>query len=226
MRTTLSKEAITQELLAIVKENTVSSLPVTYIEMKRNHPDTFLHFKFADEYSYILCNETFFFSAEDREHEDDIFIIDSGWKEAFVDFEKHFNITGKETILQLMSRAYDEVHAIYTFAYGNKHTGVKRPETIDDILFYAQYDGNNYCFLLDAYIDDLGHNYEIRLYPVVNLQKRTIEIDYRIVSGYVEYNDYEESIADLFESVIFSKIGKKKEDLTPEDSTVLQMLNV
>lgn len=226
MRTTLSKEAITQELLAIVKENTVSSLPVTYIEMKRNHPDTFLHFKFLDEYSYILCNETFFFSAEDREHEDDIFIIDSGWKESFVDFEKHFNITGKETILQLMSRAYDEVHAIYTFAYGNKHTGVKRPETMDDILFYAQYDGNNYCFLLDAYIDDLGHNYEIRLYPVVNLQKRTIEIDYRIVSGYVEYNDYEESIADLFESVIFSKIGKKKEDLTPEDSTVLQMLNV
>lgn len=226
MKTTLSKEEVAQELLVIMKENIISDLPLKHVKVKLNRSEDFLLLGFVDEYSYILSNETIFFSPEDDDYEDDVFLIDCYRKQGFLDIEKYFNITGKETIIEFFCRVYDEVHSIYKFAYGEKHTGVKRPEQIDDILYYTQYDGDNFCFELNAYADHLGHEFTIRMYPIVNLQKRRIEIDYRILSGDFEYNDYEESIADLFESVIFSKIGKNKEDLTLEDSTVLQMLNV
>lgn len=70
------------------------------------------------------------------------------------------------------------------------------------------------------------NHFEIRLYPVINLQKRTIEIDYYIVSLSNEYDNYKEAIDDLWTILVLSKLGKQQHELTAEDSTVLQMLNV
>ena len=226
LKSILSKEDIAKELLSIMKENIISDLPLKHVDVNIKRSEDFLHLGFVDEYSYILSKDTIFFSPEETDYEDDVFLIDCYRKQGFLDIEKYFNITGQETILEFFCRVYDEVHSIYKFAYGEKHTGVNRPEKIDDILYYTQYDGDNFCFELNAYTDQLGHDFTIRMYPIVNLQKRKIEIDYRIISGDVEYYDYNRSISDLFDSVIFSKIGKKKEDLIPEDSTVLQRLNL
>lgn len=233
MKTNLSKADITQELLAIVRENTISSLPINQLEIRSHHSTNFLHFEFVDDFSYMVSNDTIFFSTEDRELEDDIFIIDCYYKQGFLDFEKYFNITGTESILQFFNRVYDEVYEVYRFAYGDAYITERkkdklfepRPSTLDDVIFYSQYDGDNFCFLLDV----LGvgiHHFEIRLYPVVNLQKRTIEIDYYIVSLSNEYDNYKEAIDDLWHILVLSKLNKLKDELTTEDSTVLQMLNV
>lgn len=234
MITKLSKEEITQELLAIVKENTVSSLPVNQLAIRSHHSTNFLHFEFVDDFSYMVSNETIFFSTDNRELEDDIFIIDCYYKEGFLDFEKYFNITGKETIVQFLSRVYDEVHTVYNFAYGKEYMKqlaerenfVKRPTVIDDVIFYSQYDGDNFCFLSDILGCHTEHHFEVRLYPVINLQKRTIEIDYYIVSLSNEYDNYKEALDDLWRVLVLSKIDKQKDELTTEDSIVIQMLNV
>lgn len=234
MKTTLNKEEITQEILAIVKENTVSSLPVKQLDIRSHHSTNFLHFEFVDDFSYMISNDTIFFSHEDNDHENDLFIIDCYYKQGFLDFEKYFNITGEETLLQFFNRVYDEVYEVYRFAYGDEYIkeismkdGFKpRPQTIEDVLFYSQYDGDNYCFLLDV-LGGIGKKYfEIRLYPVVNLQKRTIEIDYYIVSCSIQYDDYETALDDLWDNLVLSKLDKLKENLTLEDSKVLQMLNI
>lgn len=233
MHTTLSKEEITQEILAIVKENTISSLPVQQLEIRSHHSTNFLHFKFVDDFSYMISNETIFFSQDD-EHENDLFIIDCYYKQGFLDFEKYFNITGKETLLQFFNRVYDEVYEVYRFAYGNDYIKElatrerfeKRPQKIEDVLFYAQYDGDNYCFLLDVLGTVNEDHFEIRLYPVVNLQKRTIEINYYIVSFSKNYENYQASLDDLWYNLVLSKLNKSRKDLTEEDSTVLQMLNI
>ena len=60
MITTLSKEEITQELLAIVKENTVSSLPVNQLAIRSHHSTNFLHFEFVDDFSYMVSNARHF----------------------------------------------------------------------------------------------------------------------------------------------------------------------
>lgn len=234
MRTTLSKEAITQELLAIVKENTVSSLPVNQLEIRSHHSTNFLHFEFVDAFSYMVSDDTIFFSTEDRDLDHDIFIIDCYRKQGFIDFEKYFNITGDETIVQFLGRVYDEVHDVYRFAYGDEYMKnmsesehfIKRPSVIDDVIFYTQYDGDNFCFLVDILGVATENHFEIRLSPVINLQKRTIEIDYYIVSLSNEYYNYKESIDDLWKILVLSKLDKQQHELTPEDSTVLQMLNV
>lgn len=234
MHTTLSKEEITQEILAIVKENTISSLPVKQLEIRSHHSTNFLHFEFVDDFSYMISNETIFFSTEDNGREDDIFIIDCYYKQGFIDFEKYFNITGAETLLQFFNRVYDEVYEVYRFAYGDDYIKElssqekfePRPKKIEDVLFYSQYDGDNYCFLLDVLGTVSKDHFEIRLYPVVSLQKRTIEIDYYIVSCSTQYDDYETALDDLWYNLVLSKLNKLKKDLTEEDSTVLQMLNI
>lgn len=233
MHTSLSKEAITQEILAIVKENTISSLPVQQLDIRSHHSTNFLHFKFVNDFSYMISNETIFFSQDD-DHKNDLFIIDCYYKQGFLDFEKYFNITGKETLLQFFNRVYDEVYEVYRFVYGEDYikklstleTFQKRPTTVEDVIFYAQYDGDNYCFLLDVLGNASEDHFEIRLYPVVNLQKRTIEIDYYIVSCSKHYNDYQAAIDELWYNLVLSKLNKLKKDLTEEDSTVLQMLNI
>ena len=234
MHTTLSKEAITQEILSIVKANTVSSLPVQQLEIRSHHSTNFLHFKFVDDFSYMVSNDTIFFSTEDNGREDDLFIIDCYYKQGFLDFEKYFNITGEESLLEFFSRVYDEVYEVYRFVHGEDHikklsileTFQKRPTTVEDVLFYAQYDGDNYCFLLDVLGSASEDHFEIRLYPVVNLQKRTIEIVYYIVSCSKQYDDYQASIDELWYNLVLSKLNKSRKDLTEEDSTVLQMLNI
>lgn len=234
LKTRLSREELTQEILAIVKENTVSSLPVKQLDIRSHHSTNFLHFQFVDDFSYMVSNDTIFFSTEDNGREDDLFIIDCYCKKGFTDFEKYFNITGAETLLQFFNRVYDEVYEVYRFAYGNeyiKELSTKeefkpRPQTIDDILFYTQYDGDNYCFLLVVLGASRKEDFQIRLYPVVNLQKRTIEIDYYITSCSTHYDDYETALDDLWDILVLSKVKKLKENLTVEDSTVLQMLNI
>lgn len=234
MITTLSKVEITQELLAIVKENSVSALPVNQLDIRSHHSANFLHFEFVDDFSYMVSNDTIFFSTDGRNLDNDIFIIDCYRKQGFLDFEKYFNITGDETIVQFLSRVYDEVHDVYRFAYGDEYLKkmsesekfVTRPSVIDDVIFYTQYDGDNYCFLADMLGVATENHFEIRLYPVINLQKRTIEIDYYIVSLSNEYDNYKEAIDDLWTILVLSKLDKQKHELTAEDSTVLQMLNV
>jgi len=222
-------EILQSELFAIVKENTLTPSTLTNHQLRSPSSSIMINFSFSEidrtpQYSYFLTTNTLFLDISDIASDDDLYFIDSISLEGFLNIEKHFNLIDNSNVLAFMQTAYDKVHEMCDFAFGKKHIGLKRPEIMGDILDYVHYDGDNYCIRYEIYQSNSNYAYYIALYPVVNLQKRSVTLAYQIITDLHEYNDYEHSLNHFFELYIFSKIGKNKEDLTPEDSLVLQML--
>lgn len=223
-------EILQSELLGIIEENTLTPSTLTNHKLRLPSANLIINFSFTGmdttpQYSYCLTADTIFINGSDIDSEDDLYFIDSTSLDGFLNLEKHFKLIENSSILEYMQQTYDRVHEICDFAFGKKHIGLKRPAAMGDILDYVQYDGDNYCIRYDIYQNSLGHAFSMALYPVVNLQKRIVTLAYQIFTELYEFDDYDYALSHLYETHIFSKIGKKQEDLTLEDSLVLQMLH-
>jgi hypothetical protein len=229
----LDKENIAKELLSIVRERTLSCSSINRLEIRSHHRTNFLHFEFEKKtqnpkeyYAFMVSSETTIFEMQGNELDDNVLIIDCYYKEGYLNFDNHFNIFGKETILQFFQRVYDEITETYTFAYGDKAIFKQRPQTMDDIITCIQYDGNNYCYCLNVLEDLDNKHFEMKMYPVINVRERTIFPYFDITSNGFEYDDYEYCLKDIRKTIILDHLGKGEADLLPSDSTVLQMLNI
>lgn len=218
------------ELFGIIKENTLTPATLTNHKLRSPSSSPIINFSFTEmdtvpQYSYCLMADTIFINRSDIDSDDDLYFIDSASLDGFLNLEKHFKLIESSSIIECMQQTYDKVHEICNFAFGKKHIGLKRPAAMGDILDYVQYDGDNYCIRYDIYQSSLGHAFSMALYPIVNLQKRIVTLEYQILTEDYEFDDYDYALSHLYETHIFSKIGKNQEDLTLEDSLVLQMLH-